>query len=102
MRALLHDVARMQELALGQLGDVDQALQPFLDAGERAEVHYVGDGAFDHLPNRVALVYRSPGIGLEPLEAERDAPLLRIDGHDVDLDLLPAVQNITRVPDPSP
>ena len=45
--ALVDDVARMGDALVGQLADVDQALEAVADANERAEVDELRDGAID-------------------------------------------------------
>jgi hypothetical protein len=79
--AFAHHVARMVDAAVGDdLADVHEAVDTLGDLNESAEVHDLGDGAFDlRAGGKLALDFE-PGIGERLLEAERDAALLSARG----------------------
>ena len=63
--ALVHDVAWMGDTLVGQLADVDQALQPVTDAHERAEVDELGHRAIDDVAYVEVGHRRMPRVGLQ-------------------------------------
>src|SRR5690606_20645501 len=69
----LDDLLRDLDVALGQLRDVHQALDAFLDADERAERDELGDLARHDLPDRVGAGVGPPRVLLGGLERQRDA-----------------------------
>ena len=80
---LADHVARVHEAAFGQLRDMDQTFQAFLQTGEGAEVDHIRDHSLHHLADVVADVHALPRIGAQPFEAQCD--LLRL-GFDLDYD----------------
>ena len=85
--ALLQHFGRVLDaLAPRHVGDVDQAVDVFLDLDERAELGEVADLALDARADRVLLGQLVPRVALDLLEAERNAPRRRIDAehHRVD------------------
>src|SRR5580692_9454361 len=60
--------------------DVDETFHSFGDLNKGAEVHDLGDGAFDLRAGRKSALNFKPGVGECLLEAERDAALLRARG----------------------
>ena len=100
--ALFDHVAGVQEVALRQLGDVDQALQALLEAGEGPEADHVGDDALHDLAHVVALLHRAPGVGLQPPQAEAYPPPLPINVEDINLHLLAALEHVAGMGHPPP
>ena len=68
--------------------DVDEAFDAGLALDDGAEVHEAGDGAGDALADDVAFGGGVPGLGLELLEAERDAAGFGVDFEDFEFELL--------------
>ena len=60
---LLDDVTGMGDPLVGQLADVDQALEALLDAHERAEVDELGDGAVDDVADLYLVTDSCHGSG---------------------------------------
>src|SRR5690242_7642941 len=94
------DLRRMPDVAgPAHLGDVDQALDTGLELHERA---VVGDG--DDLPlhpraDRILGGHVLPGVGLELLQAERDALALPVDVQNLDFELLTDLHHLGRMGD---
>ena len=63
--ALVDDVARVGDALVGQLADVDQALEPVADAHECAEVDELRDRAVDDVADLEVGHRRVPRVGLE-------------------------------------
>ena len=61
---------------------------PLVEPDEQAELGDVADRPLDHGPLRMLAEEHLPGVVLGLLEAEADAPLLRVDLEDLHLDLL--------------
>ena len=79
------------------LADVNQALDALVQLDECAEVHELGDGAFDLRADGELLRHIEPGVGQGLLEAERDAALLRLDGEDDGVDAVALLENVAGV-----
>ena len=86
----------------GELGDVGEALDPFLDLDEGAVVGELGDLAVDDVADMVALLEGGPGIGSEVLEGKVDPPLLGLHPDDLELDLLALLDEILGPRDVAP
>ena len=86
--ALMDDVARVGDALVGQLADVDQALEPVADADERAEVHELRDGAVDDVPDVEVGDRGVPRVRLEAADRQADPAALVVDVDDLGLDLL--------------
>src|SRR5262249_51961597 len=90
----LDHVARLEERrglvdALGgELGDVDQPLDPLLQLDEDAEVGDAGDRALDPRTDGVAARYLAPRVFRQLLDAERDALVVDVDAEHHGLHLL--------------
>src|SRR5216684_1305633 len=78
----------LARLAPIEVGQMDHAVDVAGQADEEAELGDVLDLALELAADRVFLDERAPRIGQGLLEAEADAPLLRIDIEHHDLDLL--------------
>src|SRR5215210_3332798 len=89
-------------MMVGQLGDVDQALDPFRDLDEGSEGDELGDSAVDLLPDVDPLDYLLPGVLPGLLEAERDALAVAVDLEYLDLDLFAHLDDLARVVDVLP
>src|SRR5215216_3433223 len=90
------------DVLLGDLGDVDQTLDPRGDPDERTERHQLGDLAIDDLAGRVLALELLPRVLLRRLERERHALALEIDVEHFDLDLLTDLDDLARVVDVLP
>ena len=86
--ALVDDVARMGDALVGQLADVDQALEPVADAHERAEVDELGDRAVDDVADLEVRHRGVPRVGLQAADRQADPATLVVDVDDLGLDLL--------------
>src|SRR5699024_2719568 len=96
------DLVRDLDVALGQLRDVDQALDALVDTHEGAERHELGDLARDDLTDRVGPGEVPPRILLRGLERQRDALAVQVDVEDLDGDLLAHLDDLGRVIDVLP
>src|SRR6185503_8420646 len=85
--ALVDHITRMGDALVGELADVDQALEPVAHAHERAEVDELGDRAVDDVSDLEVGDGRVPRIRLEPADRERDPAALVVDVDDLGLDL---------------
>ena len=86
--ALVDDVARVGDALVGQLADVDQALEAVADADERAEVDELGDRAVDDVADLEVGHRGVPRIGLQAADRQADPAALVVDVDDLGLDLL--------------
>src|SRR3989449_1706030 len=78
----------MSDALVGQLADVDQALEAVAHAHERAEVHELGDRAVDDVADLEVGHRRVPRVGLQPTDRQADPASLVVDVDDFGLDLL--------------
>ena len=86
--ALLDHVARVGDALVGELADVDEALEALLDADECAEVDQLGDRPFDHVADLVLGDGLLPRVRLQPADGEADPATLVVDVDDLGLDLV--------------
>ncbi len=86
--SLVDDVARMGDALVGQLADMDQALQAVAHAHEGAEVDELGDGAVDDVADLEVGHRGVPRVRLELADRQADAPALVVDVDDLGLDLV--------------
>src|SRR4051812_44357385 len=96
------DLLRQLHVALGQLGDVDQALDAVVDAHERAERDELGDLARDDLTDRVGPGEVLPRVLLRRLQRQGDALAVHVDVQDLDRDLLADLDDLGGVVDVLP
>ena len=96
------DLLRDLDVALGQLGDVHQALDAVLDADERAERNQLGDLARHDLADLVGAGELAPRVFLGRLERQRDALAVEVDVEHLDGDLLADLDDLGRVVDVLP
>ena len=94
--ALVHHVARMGDALVGQLADVDEALQALAHAHERTEVDDLGDRALDDVADLEVRDRRVPRVGLQAADREADPAALVVDVDDLGLDLLADADSRTR------
>src|SRR5205814_9782309 len=76
------------------LADVDEALNPFADLHECAEVHELCDWPLDLRTDRIAAHDFCPWIGERLFQTERDAPLFRLDRENDGIDNLSLFDDI--------
>src|SRR3982751_1485151 len=100
--AHLHDLLRDLHVALGQLGDVDQALDALVDADERTEGHQLGDLAGHDLADLVRAGELTPRVLLRRLQRQGDTLAVEVDVEDLDGDLLAHLDDLGRVVDVLP
>jgi hypothetical protein len=86
--ALVDDVTRMGDALVGQLADVDQALEAVADADERAEVDELGDRAVDDVADLEVRDRGVPRVGLQAADRQADPATLVVDVDDLGLDLV--------------
>src|SRR5262245_60321677 len=82
---------------LVELRDVDQPFDPLRELHERAEVRHPDDLPFDGVADVVLLEELVPDVGLELLEAQREALVLRVDVEHHRLDGVALLQGLRRV-----
>ena len=85
--ALVDHVARVRHALVGQLGDVDEALEALADADEGAEVDDLGDRAVDDVADLEVGHRGVPRVRLQAADGEADAAALVVDVDDLGLDL---------------
>ena len=98
----LHDLLGDLDVALGQLGDVHQALDALVDADERAERDQLGDLAGHDLPDLVGPGELLPRVFLGRLERQGDALAVHVDVEHLDRDLLADLDDLGGVVDVLP
>ena len=98
----LDDLLRDLHVAVGQLGDVHQALDALLDPDERAERHQLGDPAGDDLADLVGPGELLPRVFLGGLQRQGHALAVHVDVQHLDRDLLADLDNLARVVDVLP
>src|SRR6478609_5310350 len=96
------DLLRQLHVALGQLGDVDQALDAVVDAHERTERDELGDLARDDLTDRVGPGEVLPRVLLRRLQRQGDPLAVHVDVQNLDRDLLADLDDLGRVVDVLP
>ena len=84
----MDDVARMGHALVGQLADVDQALEAVAHANEGAEVHELGDRAVDDVADLEVGHRGVPRIRLQLADRQADPAALVVDVDDLGLDLV--------------
>ena len=89
-------------MALGQLRDVNQALDAIIHSDERTERNQLGDLARDDLADRVSAREVLPRVFLGGLQGQRDALAVHVDIEHLDCDLLADLDNLGRVVDVLP
>src|SRR5207245_2587139 len=90
------------DVTVGELRDVHEPLDAVGDAHERAERDELGDLTLDDLTRLVQPRELAPRIFLRLLERQRDALALEVDVEDLDLDLLPDLNDLARMLDVPP
>ena len=102
MVVLRDDLARVLDVALGQLGDVHETLDTLQDFDEGTKRDHLGGTAVHDVALLVALEDALPRVGLGLLETERDALAVAVDVEHLDLDLLTDLEELGRVVDVAP
>src|SRR5439155_10418346 len=87
--SFMDDITRVGDALMGQLADVDQALEAIPDPDEGAEVDELRDRAIDDVADVEVSHRRVPRIGLEATNRQRDPAALVVDVDDLGLDLIP-------------
>ncbi len=86
--ALVDHITRVGDALMGQLADVDQALEAVTDAHECAEVDELGDRAVDDVADLEVRDRGVPRVGLQAADRQADPATLMVDVDDLGLDLL--------------
>ena len=100
--AFAHDLLRMRDPLVTQLGDVHQALNAGLELGERAKLGQLGDLGRHGVADVVLLLDARPGVLLDLLQAEGDLLVLAVDANHAHVDLLADAQHLAGVLDLAP
>src|SRR5205085_8494049 len=95
--ALLDNLARIADVALAQLRDVDQPLDAVVDAGECPEGGQLRDRALDDVARVVLLGYQRPRLRLGAPQGERDLLVLPVAADDHDVDLVAGLDDVARL-----
>src|ERR687897_522412 len=98
----LDDLLRDLDVAFGQLGDVNQALDAVVDPDERAERNQLGDLAGNDLGDLVGPRELLPRVFLGRLQRQRDPLAVHVDVEVLDGDLLADLDHLGRVVDVLP
>src|SRR5690606_6399195 len=77
--ALVHNLLRMLNALISQLGNVNESLDAIFNASERTEVGELGHGTAYQLTDLVAVLYAAPGLSLGALDGESDLLLGCVD-----------------------
>ena len=102
MVVLGDDLAGVLDVALGQLGDVHEALDALQDLNEGTKRDDLGRPAVHDVALLVALEDALPRIGLRLLEAQRDPLTIAVDVEHLDLDLLTDLEQLGGMVDVAP
>src|SRR5699024_8840767 len=96
------NLVRNLDVALSQLGDVDEALDALFDANERTEWDQLGDLARNDLAHSVGAGEDAPWVFLGGLQGQGDALAVEIDVENLDGDLVANGDNLRWVVDVLP
>ena len=86
--ALLQDIVRFLDALVGDLGNVDEAVDAGDDVGECTERGHADDGSVDNVADFIGLGENDPGVVFVFLVTKRDA--LVLEGFDVNFDRVAA------------
>src|SRR5690349_19307859 len=100
--ALRDDLARVLDVVLGELGDVNEPLDAGHDLDEGAEGDDLRDLALDLVALVVGLEHLLPRVALGLLEPERDALAVAVDVEHLDLHVLADLEHLGRMVDVAP
>ena len=89
--ALLQDIVRFLDALVGDLRNVDEAVDAGDDVGKRTECGHTDDGGVDNVADFIGLGKNDPGVVLVLLVAKRNTIVL--EGLDVNFDRVADVQN---------
>src|SRR5262249_13869994 len=84
-------------LSPAQIAHVDQPVDSVFDLDKRAEISQVADTPFHCGADGIFLMQTLPGVGFKLLQAQRDAPLARIDVEHHAFDFIAHVDDLRRV-----
>src|SRR5581483_11150074 len=84
---------------IGSFGDVAQAFNTFRDFNKRTELRRPQNLAVNHISNAVLGEERLPYIGLELLDAQRQAAVLRLHAQHYSTNFLALLQDFRRMLD---
>ena len=96
---LRDDLARVLDVVLRELRDVNEALDARQDLDERAEGDHLRDPPLDNVALVVVLEHLLPRVALGLLEAERDALPVAVDVQHLDLHVLADLEHFGRMVD---
>src|SRR4051812_15481772 len=100
--ARLDDLARVLDVVVGELGDVDEALDAVEDLDERAKRDDLRDGALELVADVVGVDDPLPRVLLGLLETEGDPLAVAVDVEHLDLDRVADREDLGRVVDVRP
>src|SRR5215211_4673737 len=100
--ARLDDLARVLDVVLGELGDVDEPLHALEDLDEGAEGHDLGDLALELVTDVVGVDHALPRVLLGLLQAQGDALAVAVDVEHLDLHGVADREDLARVVDVRP
>ena len=85
----------------GQVGDVQQPVDPFLYLDKRAEIRHVADNSLDDRSGRVLVLDHGPGVGLGLFHPQRYFLLVLVDIQDDYFDLVADGDHLGGMIDPA-
>ncbi|MCE3028979.1 hypothetical protein J0A90_018395, partial [Salinicola sp. DM10] len=96
------NLVRNLDVALSQLGDVDEAFDALFDANERTEWNQLGDLAWNDLAHSVSASEDAPWVFLGSLQGQGDALAVEIDLENLNGDFVADGDNLRWVVDVLP
>ncbi len=96
------DLRRFKLRRADHLADVEQPLDPQVQFDKGAEIHHPRDSPLDQLPDLITIIHQGPGVGLQGLEAEGDPLPLFVHVKDVNVYLVPHLDDLAWGIDPAP
>ena len=95
-------VLGLADAAVGDLGDVDQAVNTGQNLGESAEGHQLDDGNGGNAAHLVLVGEHGPGVGIGILVAQGDLALLLVEVDDIDVNLIADGEDLGGLVDAAP
>src|SRR5699024_8405279 len=96
------NLVRTADTAVGNLRNVDQAVDAGKHFGKSAKGHELNDFDRSHIADLIGRFEPGPRVVLRTAVAKRDLALFRVESDNIDLDLLADLQNVGRVFDTVP
>src|SRR5260370_1128639 len=96
---LEHLVRVLNALRPAHIADVYEPVESIFDLDECTKLRDIPNLASDHHPHRIFFRNQQPGIGLGLLDAQRNAPVARLDVQHHDVDFLADLGDLRRVRD---